>query len=155
MPKGKEATDNPLPSGTKLLTVGKLFTFNKKLIIKLKFQALLYYLQSSILESFYSATSPALSGEKRYWLQRQHPAICIVVFLLLLKVNIVDSVCGSPGGLLTVLSTLDQYLIKWCHEYEYQDLTRLTIFLKYQIRVLVPTQHRFNGNSMFPKLSLT
>lgn len=71
VPRGKETTDNPLPSGTRLLTVGKLFTFNKKFIIKLKFQMRLYYLESSILESFYSATSPALSGKKRYWLDRK------------------------------------------------------------------------------------
>lgn len=111
MPRGKEVTDNPLPSGTRLLSVGKLFTFNKKLIqLHLKFQP--DYNLESILESFYSATNPALFGEKRYWLQRQHPAICIVVFLLFLKENIADTVCSNPGDLTAVLLTLDQYLIK-------------------------------------------
>lgn len=56
-------TDNPLPSGTRLLSVGKLFTFNKKLIqLHLKFQP--DYNLESILESFYSATNPALFGEE-------------------------------------------------------------------------------------------
>lgn len=105
-------TDNPLPNGTRLLSVVKSFTFKKKLIqLCLKFQ-LDCNLERSISESFYSATNPALPGEKRYWLQRRHPAVCTVVFLLFLKVNTADAVCSNPGDVIAVLSTLDQSLIK-------------------------------------------